>query len=789
MENPVQILVLEDDQELREMLAEVLEDEGFSVETASHGEEAVEKAHRQPFDLVVADIRMDGIDGLEALSQVRSQRPDVGSLVVTGYADEADTERAGRLGLGGCLKKPFSAEVFLEEVRKVLAERKFRLRRSRWGREVRETARWALNNLAAAAGLEKVARMADGVSREMHLNGLQAEAVRAVCLSRALKQQGKFQPGGLPETLAAIDGQLESRWDEKGRETPLEARIAAVVLAACSQEWEEESELSIQLESKWSGRFDPSVLKALDGYLQVSDLEAPQPAGVGRRGLLSLARALEQLGDSVNAERAYQEILESALISREGIDASLGLARIWAGQGEIEKARMSAIRAPELGRQLGGASAGHAALEAGLLLAELEALEPSRQLLTEAEEILTEIRIPVAAARARLARRRLLGESLEAEDKNGLQVLFAPEYGAELAASAHWLLPLLLESQAQGSELPLDRASVRLVRQFPSEMQRLLSLGGLSTRARLVAVKVAHGTNSEAFLKTLLLDPDNEVREQARAALSKLGASLPETPLLRIYSFDRLEYFLGEERLEKRAWRTNKTQIVMARIAAACGAVVQEDILLETFWPGNPEKARRNLYTCLSNMRRALRSDDGDKDAPSYVMRDGPGIRLHPDLPRWHDYEEFLKAHRQGDELWDQGQRGEAASLFRRACELYRGPYLEGEFADWAVRIKDQTERAALKCHVSLAQLGNEQRDYKEALEHAQAALEIDSCLQEGYLLAMNAQLGLGRHEQVARLYQKCKKILRKELDMEPSIDIERTHQRALMGVGQETIG
>ena len=787
MQSTIQILVLEDDQDLREMLAEVLEDEGYAVDTASHGEEAVAHAQQKSYDLVVADIRMDGIDGLEALSQVRSHHPEVGSLVVTGYADDAESERASRLGLGGCLKKPFAAEQFLEAVRDVLAQRERALSRTRKDQELRATAGWALEMLALATGLEEYAALADGVARQMHLTSLQGEGVRALVLALALeRKESSTLP--LPASLEELKGQVEQPWSEGGRGLALESRVASVVLAFGGQEWSPESTLSEQLESKWPGRFDPAVLKALDAHHEVAEPEEVQAAGGDRRGLLSLGRALERVGDATHAERAYEEILEKSMLSREGIEASLGLARLWAAKGQLEKARQAAIQVPELGRQLGGATAGHAALQAGLLLARMEATQPAQQILAEAEQLLQESREPAAAARALLARKSLLGETLDEASKPSLQLLFAPEYGAELAESAAWLLPLLLESEASGSEIPLTRATSRLVQQFPGELQRLLSLGHLSSGARGVAVSVATGcSEAEALLRTLAIDPDPEIREQATEALGKVSGVQQDMPLLRIYSFDRLEYFLGEERLEKRAWRTNKSQVVMARIAHGCGALVLEDTLLDLFWPGDPEKGRRNLYTCLSNIRRTLRS--GGADAGGFVERSGSGIRLNPNLPRWHDYEEFQRSAGQAEELHKAGKSTDAARFFRRACQLYRGNYLEGNFSDWVVEVRHQTEQRALNCHLALARLGGEQRHYKESLEHAERALELDPCLQEAYLLSMNAQLGLGRTEQVARLYERCKKVLRRELEMEPSIEVERAYQRALMGLTQEKIG
>ena len=97
MSRAIRILVLEDDDNLRDVLAEVLTDEGFEVKAVGRGEAAVECAAQQSFDLIIADIRMEGIGGLEALEQTQKLQPNIGSLIVSGYATEHETARAERL--------------------------------------------------------------------------------------------------------------------------------------------------------------------------------------------------------------------------------------------------------------------------------------------------------------------------------------------------------------------------------------------------------------------------------------------------------------------------------------------------------------------------------------------------------------------------------------------------------------------------------------------------------------------------------------------------------------------
>ncbi|MDQ7822636.1 MAG: response regulator [Candidatus Eremiobacteraeota bacterium] len=112
------ILVVDDDPSMRDTVTVVLEDEGFDVIAAANGFEAIEKIKESSFDLLICDIRMAGMDGLETLAALRKSQPELRSIIMTGYASEEDPVRAIKLGVDDYLYKPFDAQEFLKSVRK-----------------------------------------------------------------------------------------------------------------------------------------------------------------------------------------------------------------------------------------------------------------------------------------------------------------------------------------------------------------------------------------------------------------------------------------------------------------------------------------------------------------------------------------------------------------------------------------------------------------------------------------------------------------------------------------------
>lgn len=110
------ILVVEDDGGLREALVDTLLLGGYECREADSGEQALLMLSRQPFDMVISDIQMGGMDGLTLLQTIRQQHPQTPVLLMTAYANIDGAVRAMREGAIDYLAKPFSPEVLLNQV-------------------------------------------------------------------------------------------------------------------------------------------------------------------------------------------------------------------------------------------------------------------------------------------------------------------------------------------------------------------------------------------------------------------------------------------------------------------------------------------------------------------------------------------------------------------------------------------------------------------------------------------------------------------------------------------------
>ncbi len=117
------ILVVDDEAGIRELVGAYLRNEGFEVDEPADGEDALDRFRRTPPDLVVLDLRLPGIDGLDVLREIR-RTSSVYVIVLTARSDETDKLIGLELGADDYITKPFSPRELVARVRAVLRRRR-----------------------------------------------------------------------------------------------------------------------------------------------------------------------------------------------------------------------------------------------------------------------------------------------------------------------------------------------------------------------------------------------------------------------------------------------------------------------------------------------------------------------------------------------------------------------------------------------------------------------------------------------------------------------------------------
>ena len=120
----MKILVVDDEEGARELFNTILTDEGYEVALAVNGEDALTQMKGNSYDLVVTDIKMPGMDGLQLLQELRKLGSRADVIMVTAYGEVESYLKAMSLGAAEYINKPIRIKELKRIVHKVLTERK-----------------------------------------------------------------------------------------------------------------------------------------------------------------------------------------------------------------------------------------------------------------------------------------------------------------------------------------------------------------------------------------------------------------------------------------------------------------------------------------------------------------------------------------------------------------------------------------------------------------------------------------------------------------------------------------
>jgi excisionase family DNA binding protein len=115
-------LVVDDEASIRDLLAKTLALAEYDVDVAADGRSALERMRMYPYDLLIADLKMPGMDGLAVIREAKRYKADLPVIIITGFSTESSAIEAVNLGVAGYLTKPFRVPQVLAAAAKALGE-------------------------------------------------------------------------------------------------------------------------------------------------------------------------------------------------------------------------------------------------------------------------------------------------------------------------------------------------------------------------------------------------------------------------------------------------------------------------------------------------------------------------------------------------------------------------------------------------------------------------------------------------------------------------------------------
>src|SRR5450432_1329781 len=206
------ILVVEDDAAMRTMLREALDEEGYMVEVAAGGRAGVERVRQGGIDLVVSDVKMPDLDGLDMLREIKAVSPSPHVITITAFGSIDTAIRAVKLGAFDYITKPFDVDQLTLSVQKALAERALRSEVARLRDEVQKSYRWG-NIVGRSAPMQEmfgVIRRLSGSSISVLITGASGTGKELVAKAIHFNSPRRERPFVALNCAAIPDALLES---------------------------------------------------------------------------------------------------------------------------------------------------------------------------------------------------------------------------------------------------------------------------------------------------------------------------------------------------------------------------------------------------------------------------------------------------------------------------------------------------------------------------------------------------------------------------------------------------
>ena len=199
----MRVLIVDDETNIRNSVVDLCRVEGMEAQSASNGLAAQKLLSEEHFDVLVLDIRMPGMDGLQLLTWMREDGPTVPTIMISAYGDIQDAVGAMKLGAADYLVKPFDPDELLLRIRRAGEEQVIRrqVQTAVQGREL-----WESGNAGMKAVYKLAARVASADSTVLVTGetGTGKEVVARYIHANSRRSEGPFVPinlGGIPDQL------------------------------------------------------------------------------------------------------------------------------------------------------------------------------------------------------------------------------------------------------------------------------------------------------------------------------------------------------------------------------------------------------------------------------------------------------------------------------------------------------------------------------------------------------------------------------------------------------------
>jgi DNA-binding SARP family transcriptional activator len=323
-------------------------------------------------------------------------------------------------------------------------------------------------------------------------------------------------------------------------------------------------------------------------------------------------------------------------------------------------------------------------------------------------------------------------------------------------------------SRAQKELLKASRHFVRTEREQQVQLtalERLLSnlLDEMSTEIPGLS-RIQQHTEGNRQLHLIRPSPEDLNGNQLSQPLSQSTAEGSSAlPALYITCFGRFEV----KRLGKPvALCSNRHgQTILRYLVAQSDHCATSETLMTLLWPEDePGVAQPRLHTAICALRRSLNQGYTCEPGHGYIVCKNRTYRLDTAVLIQTDVDQFLHYYQAGRQ-----RNEERIALYEKACHLYTDPFLpEDRYADWSVLQREYLSRVYIDMCKALTDHYLHSKRYEDAEKWATAILKVNNCDEAAHRQLMHIYAAQGRRSDALQQFQRCERILREELAVQP---------------------
>jgi two-component SAPR family response regulator len=749
------ILLVEDDVHILKTLEKILKERGFEVVTAANGLEAIELAQKEELSMVITDVRMPGMDGIEALGKIKTYQPDARKLIITGYAGDDAPIRAIHLSVDDYLMKPFSPEKFLQSVETAILKYQSEAQKTEaaiFSSSLQQSLRTLVQEIETRIpnGTERSRRISElgtklGQIAKLEKNQTEIllfllsfhdlgylsysdqelENLLSIKHAECLGKIFKGMPGGEQIALLYLNHHMPfEESDENFSILPhllfLSESFENLISTGLS------SKEALQTLLKDAGKlWEPSLLEMLeDALFNPLQRFSEKPSSKIYEILLHLGKTYTSIGEIETGKAAIQKLLEK--------------------EHEIDD--------PDFKFRL------HLAL-AQNLIRDQKFLEGEEEACRTLETALTLNLSPlmISSVLLEIVLARLF---LEKTDK----------------------LEEFLEKGKSHFEKFSDKRNLARTELYFSILAGILKKSDHAKSHFEVCRKIVEEEKLEDFwesefsaLKLMKTRSDSD---------QVFNSNIPEEKGLKIYSLGPVRIYRDGTMISEEAWKSKKGKILLNYLLLNMERPVSEDKLCDLFWPqGDPERSRKNLHHVIYLLRRILEPDLKDGADSQYILSQHNAYQFNKSSTYWWDVHEFKENIQKAQSFCSSKQHEKGIETIRKLENLYGGDLLEDYLEEtWCNFERDRLKEPFLNLLLAASSYYEQKQDDVMALEFAQKTLSLEPFREKTAQLVIHLLYKSGKRTEAVRKYQIWCSQLEKELNLKPSPEFAALYEKMVIG-------